>query len=56
MHFLVMRRTGIECIGPCKYLLALESRIVEIMVYMKGLSIYFNQTPNVSMLIHVSVA
>lgn len=52
---LVTKRLDFECIGPCKYLIDLDSRIVEKMGYMKVLSISFNQAPNVSMLIHVIV-
>jgi hypothetical protein len=51
-----MRRLGLECTGPCKYLLSLDSRTIETIGYIKDLSITFNQAPDVSMLIDVIVA
>jgi hypothetical protein len=56
MPLRVMRRLGLECTCPCKYLLSLDSKIVETIGYIKDLSITFNQAPNVSMLIDVIVA
>jgi hypothetical protein len=50
-----MRRLGLECIGPYKYLLALHSRTIEMIGYIKNLSIYFNKPPNVSMIIHMVI-
>ena len=55
MPLRVMRRLGLECTGPCKYLLSLDSRIVETIGYIKDLSITFNQAPNVSMIINMIV-
>jgi hypothetical protein len=56
MPLRVMRRLGLECTSPCKDLLALDSRTVETIGYIKYLSISYDQAPKVSMLINVIVA
>jgi ribonuclease HI len=56
MPLRVMRRLGLECTGPCKDLLALDSRTVETIGYIKDLPIAYDQAPEVSMLINVIVA
>jgi hypothetical protein len=56
MPLQVMRRLGLECTGPCKDLLAFDSRTVETIGYIKDLSVTYDQDPKVSMLINVIVA
>jgi hypothetical protein len=56
MPLRVMRRLGLECTSPCKDLLALDSRTVETIGYIKDLSITYDQAPEVSMLINMIVA
>jgi hypothetical protein len=55
MPLRVMRILCLECTGPCKDLLTLDSRTVETVGYIKDLSITFNQAPDVSMIINVIV-
>jgi hypothetical protein len=45
MPLRVMRRLGLECTGPCKGLLALDSRTVETIDYIKDLLITYDQAP-----------
>ena len=56
MPLRVMRILGLECTGPCKDLLALNSRTVETIGYINDLYITFNQALDVSMLINMNVA
>jgi hypothetical protein len=46
---------GLQCTSPCKYMLSLDSRMVETIGYIKDLSINCNQALDVSMLINVIV-
>jgi hypothetical protein len=56
MPLRVMRRLGLECTGPCKDLLDLDSRTVETIGYIKDLSIVFSQALDVSIIINVIIA
>jgi hypothetical protein len=55
MPLQVMRSLGIECTSPCKDILALDSKTVETIGYIKDLSIAFHQALDLNMLINIIV-